>query len=125
MVRRHAGEVQTAILMRYCARTAGALMLRPHTLRMTPRLFRPATPRSCPYSPSWKQWRGLLAVEAARCLAALGRLFPWRVWRVVLVILGSVLQLVLALLTWYLTDLAISLMEVWAELARKHLELTL
>jgi hypothetical protein len=34
-------------------------------------------------------------------------------------------QLVLVFLVWYLIDLAIALMEVWAELAAKHLELTL
>ena len=54
-----------------------------------------------------------------------GRLFRARVWRVGLVILAGVVQLVLVCLTWYLVDLCISLMEVWAELARKHLELTL
>ena len=40
-------------------------------------------------------------------------------------ILGLVVQLVLLWLLGELIDLAISLMELWAELARKHLELTL
>jgi hypothetical protein len=36
-----------------------------------------------------------------------------------------VVQVVLTVMVWQLVDLSISLMEVWAELARKHLELTL
>lgn len=39
--------------------------------------------------------------------------------------LGLVMQLLLLWLAGYLIDLAISLMELWAELARKHLEITL
>ena len=48
-----------------------------------------------------------------------------RYWRVFLVITGLVVQVVLTVMVWQLVDLSISLMEVWAELARKHLELTL
>jgi hypothetical protein len=48
--------------------------------------------------------------------------FPWRT---ALVLLGLLVQVVLTLLMWELVDLTLSLMEVWAELARKHLELTL
>jgi hypothetical protein len=40
-------------------------------------------------------------------------------------VLGCLMQLVLAFLVWYLLDLCIALMEVWAELAAKHLEITL
>jgi hypothetical protein len=46
-------------------------------------------------------------------------------WRLLLVLLGLVVQVVLTVLMWQLVDLTVSLMEVWAELARKHLELTL
>jgi hypothetical protein len=46
-------------------------------------------------------------------------------WRAVLVAVGVLVQLVLTVLMWQLVDLTISLMEVWAELARKHLEITL
>lgn len=46
-------------------------------------------------------------------------------WRVLVVVLGLVVQLVLTVLMWQLVDLTIALMEVWAELARKHLELVL
>jgi hypothetical protein len=35
------------------------------------------------------------------------------------------LQMVLLVLVWQVIDLCILLMEVWAELAKKHLELTL
>jgi hypothetical protein len=40
-------------------------------------------------------------------------------------VVGALMQVVLVLLVWYLVDLCISLMEVWAELAAKHLEITL
>lgn len=46
-------------------------------------------------------------------------------WRLGLVLVGLVVQVVLTVLMWQLVDLTISLMEVWAELARKHLELVL
>lgn len=42
-----------------------------------------------------------------------------------LVLAGLVVQVVLVHLMYELVDLTLSLMEVWAELARKHLELTL
>jgi hypothetical protein len=38
---------------------------------------------------------------------------------------GLVLQGVLVLTAAYLVDLSLSLMELWTDLARKHLELTL
>lgn len=40
-------------------------------------------------------------------------------------IVGALMQVVLVLLVWSLVDLCIDLMEVWAELAAKHLEITL
>jgi hypothetical protein len=42
-----------------------------------------------------------------------------------LIVLALVLQGMLLLTAAYLIDLALSLMELWADLARKHLELTL
>ena len=42
-----------------------------------------------------------------------------------LLLVGLLVQLVLLFVAGYLIDLAISLMELWAELARKHLELTM
>jgi type III secretory pathway component EscU len=44
---------------------------------------------------------------------------------VVLLLVGLLLQLLMVLVAAYLVDLAISLMDLWVELARKHLELTL
>ena len=43
----------------------------------------------------------------------------------VALVLALLVQLVLLLVLGYMIDLCLSLMEVWAELARKHLELTL
>lgn len=40
-------------------------------------------------------------------------------------VVGLVAQMLLLQLGWQLWDLSVSLMEVWAELARKHLEITL
>lgn len=40
-------------------------------------------------------------------------------------IVGLLMQVVLVCLVWYLIDLCILLFEVWAELAAKHLEITL
>lgn len=42
-----------------------------------------------------------------------------------LLLVGLLFQLVLMFVVGYLIDLSISLMDLWAELARKHLELTL
>lgn len=42
-----------------------------------------------------------------------------------LLLVGLVVQMVLVLLAAYMTDLSISLMELWVDLARKHMELTL
>lgn len=58
-------------------------------------------------------------------LATFVRLGIWRHWKMLLLFLGLVVQVVLTLLMWQLVDLTVSLMEVWAELARKHLELVL
>lgn len=43
----------------------------------------------------------------------------------VLLLVGLVVQGILVLVACYLIDLGIALMELWAELARKHLELTI
>jgi hypothetical protein len=42
-----------------------------------------------------------------------------------LLLAGAVVQIVLLLTVAYLIDLSLSLMELWADLARKHLEITL
>lgn len=41
------------------------------------------------------------------------------------VLVGGVAELLIIWVAYELVDLCISLMEVWAQLARKHLELTL
>lgn len=96
---------------------------------MTPRLFRPATARSNPHSPSWSDLLKPLDVATVRVLTLLRtvcqspRARRSVAWLVLLV--GLVVQAVLLLTAAYLCDLALSLMELWADLARKHLELTL
>lgn len=42
-----------------------------------------------------------------------------------LLLVGFAVQCIVIGIVWELVDLSISLMEVWAELARKHLEITL
>lgn len=74
-------------------------------------------------------WRGLLVVVLWRWLAPVARVARSGQLRALagplLFTLGLVVQLVLVGLAGYLIDLSISLIELWAELARKHMELTL
>jgi hypothetical protein len=92
-------------------------------------LFRPADPPESDLSPSWKAWRGLLFVAAAQVLNCLARLCQSPRTRRLCILLGVfgglVVQMGLVLTAAYLVDLSLSLMELWADLARKHLELTL
>lgn len=71
----------------------------------------------------------MVAVETARVLAHLGGIARSRAASLIavrlLLLLGLVMQVVLVLVAGYLIDLGISLMELWTELARKHLELTM
>lgn len=53
------------------------------------------------------------------------RLWISRYWRLLLLLVGFLVQVVLTVLMWQLVELCILLMEVWAELARKHLEISL
>jgi hypothetical protein len=70
-------------------------------------------------------------VGAFRRLCVLVRALPatwplWRKWILVLMwLLGLVVQVVLVGLAGALVDLCLSLMELWVELARKHLEIVL
>lgn len=70
-----------------------------------------------------------LAVVVRQLLPRLAHLFSSPLVRAmsvrVLLLLGLVLQGALILTAAYLVDLSVSLMELWAELARKHLELTM
>jgi hypothetical protein len=81
------------------------------------------------HSPVWRSWRGLLFVVAGQLLARAGQLSRSQTARrsayLVLLLVGLVGQGLLLLTAAYLIDLSVSLMELWAELARKHLEITL
>lgn len=92
-------------------------------------LFRPVDPGETDLSPSWKAWRGLLYVALWRVIALIRQLATSPTARTaaggLLLLLGLVVQGVLLLVVAYLCDLSISLMELWADLARKHLEITL
>ena len=46
-------------------------------------------------------------------------------WRLLLLLVGLLVQAGLTLMLWQLVDLCILLFEVWAELAAKHLEIVL
>lgn len=70
------------------------------------------------------------SAEVAVAILARWRALILRVARqpstsIVLLIVLTIMDAALCLLAMYLIDLGISLMELWAELARKHLELTL
>jgi hypothetical protein len=92
-------------------------------------LFRAVDTPADAVPPTWKQWRGLLYVVAGALQRGVRRPFSSPAIRAgiswVLLLVGLVMQAVLLLVAGYLIDLGISLMELWAELARKHLELTL
>jgi len=68
-------------------------------------------------------------VAFTRVLTLLSVIRRSRQWRnsacIALLLLGLVVQGMMLLTAAYLVDLSVSLMELWAELARKHLELTL
>jgi hypothetical protein len=92
-------------------------------------LFRPADPSPARPSPSWKRRAAQLVVAAGHSLARVAGLFHSQRRRALaaylLLALGLVVQMVLVMLAAYLVDLSVSLMELWADLARKHLELTM
>jgi hypothetical protein len=66
-----------------------------------------------------------LQFQAVRLWGALSSLFRARSTSIVLLIVLTLVDAALCFLAMYLIDLGISLMELWAELARKHFELTL
>lgn len=92
-------------------------------------LFRPAEPSDARPNPQLSIAAKRLAVVVRQLLPRLAHLLSSPLVRVVsvrvLLLLGLVLQGALVLTAAYLIDLSVSLMELWAELARKHLELTL
>lgn len=76
-----------------------------------------------------QELRTIIAVAAGRAVSALIKLVrdPSAKRAAVLasVLVGLLVQVGLVLVSMYLIDLTISLCELWADLARKHLELTL
>lgn len=96
---------------------------------MTLHLFRPHEAPRTPTPPVGVSPRHRVPVALLPLLARLWELCHRpqvrRILQTCLIVLGLVVQMVLMLTVAYLCDLAISLMELWADLARKHLELTL
>lgn len=92
-------------------------------------LFRPLDPPNDPTPPVGARRRILRAVAAVQSLARAGRpLLSQRLLRTVRVVgLWALLlaDVVSLLVLAYMIDLCLSLMELWAELARKHLEIML
>lgn len=73
--------------------------------------------------------RTIIAIAAGRTVSAVLRVLASRSARLIAVraavCVGVALQVGLCLVAMYLIDLSISLFDLWTELARKHLELTL
>ena len=92
-------------------------------------LFRPHADTHAPTPPvgaSGRQRAAVAVLWVLARLAALSHQLPVRrALHICLMVLALVVQAALLLTTAYLCDLALSLMELWADLARKHLELTL
>jgi hypothetical protein len=92
-------------------------------------LFRPTEPPLGTSPPVGTWARFPWAVAAGRVLNCSARLLqatgPRRLLCILLMLLGLVVQAVMLLVAAYLVDLSVSLMELWAELARRHLEITL
>jgi hypothetical protein len=92
-------------------------------------LFRPQDPTVGPTPPvgTWSrvQWAKGRILSLARTVSGYlrQRRLPCILWAAA--VLSLVGELVMLAVAMYLIDLTLSLMELWAELARKHLELTL
>jgi hypothetical protein len=92
-------------------------------------LFRPAEAPENPSPPVGPPRPRRRPVNARPVLARLAALLSsqrvrWLALHTV-ILLGLLVQGVSLLTLAYLVDLSVSLMELWADLARKHLELTL
>lgn len=73
----------------------------------------------------WQHWARVIVPRLTRALVlARHPLVKLIVVRAMLLV-GLLVQVVLLLVLAYMIDLALSLMELWADLARKHLEITL
>jgi hypothetical protein len=73
----------------------------------------------------WQRTARMLSPTVARAVAVSKSPHARQLAAIVLLVAGLLLQLLLVLVVAYLIDLSISLMDLWVELARKHLEITL
>ena len=107
-------------LSRYCGRHALLLILRPHTPDMKSREDVPPQRFGLPQA-----LRAVAELARARPgVHSLGRAFV-RLRIHALFVLALVCQIAMVWVSAELVDLYVSSVELWAELARKHLELTL
>lgn len=67
----------------------------------------------------------MVGYPAPRGVRPFVRLHWKRIALWLMLLVGMAVQVIVVALVYELVDLTISLMEVWAELARKHLEITL
>lgn len=92
-------------------------------------LFRPADVPDASSPPVGQLKRHLLDVARRVPLAWASAAFLFLAQRVtvgrLLMLCGVIVQAVTLAMCAYLIDLSVSLFELWAELARKHLELTM
>lgn len=91
-------------------------------------LFRCAEPTEADTSPKWRQWRGLFIVTALRVFGCtrrathrLPRPGTWPAY--LLLVVGLAVQVWLLLQVWELVEVALAVMELWAQLARLHVEI--
>ena len=122
-------------LGQYCGFCAWALMLRPHNRCMKTREDVPqavAPPERAGWPQRSQRVPRTVSPSSVRGIRVLA-FWLWHAWvksssglagRVLLLVAG-LCQIALLLATCYLIDLSVSLMGLWAELARKHLELTM
>jgi hypothetical protein len=93
------------------------------------RIFRPHEPAAGASPPvgtwGWPKWSEAGGQLLAQLVALLRSPRLARLVHGLLLVVGIVMQGALLLTAAYLVDLAVSLMELWTELARKHLEITL
>jgi len=73
----------------------------------------------------WRYWARVVVPRLTRALVLARHPLVRIIVARILLLLGLVVQVVLLLVLAYMIDLALSLMELWAELARKHMELTM
>lgn len=121
MLGEHAGHCLPYRTLRgYCGITAHLLMLRPHTHSMGSRrrawLNGPESVRVAPAKTSERVARWILHIFHLAIRASTGQK---------MLLIALLCQILLLYLAGELLDLYVSAVELWAEMARKHLELTM